>query len=80
MNMREDDAHCTAVQHPLNETVTTLVWYSDKRCDSVLQASDAKVAGLLDGECRVFEVDEQAVIACVTSKLDDLGVGDKPHS
>lgn len=28
----------------------------------------------------MFEVDEKCIIACVASELDDLGVGDKPHS
>lgn len=62
--MREDDPHRAAVEYPLDISVAALIGHSDKRGDSHRERCAAQRGGVLGGECRMLQVNEDGIITC----------------
>lgn len=59
-----DYAQSAAVENALDEAAPAVLGHPDERGDAGQQACRAESAGIADGEGRVLQVDEDAVVAC----------------
>ena len=50
MNVWYDDAHGTAIEHPLDEPITTRMIYTNKWCHTSKQGCGAEVVGSFDAQ------------------------------
>lgn len=78
--MRKYNAHGTAIQHALDESISALVGDSDERRDSELEARRAVSTGVVDREARVFQVDKERVETAVLCELYHGRVGDESNA
>jgi hypothetical protein len=77
VDVRVDDAHCTAVQYALDEAAPALAGYSHKRCDVGQHGGRAQGGCIADGESRVLEVDEHGVVPSGLCQEDHLCAGNR---
>lgn len=80
MNMGENNTHGPPVQDALHEAVAALVWDPNKGRNPCIQASHAQLAGIVDGQCRMLQVDKECVEPAIGCQLDHLRIGDQPNA
>jgi hypothetical protein len=68
--MREDHAHCTSVQDSLDETVSALIWYPDKRRDPCQKTCGTELTCIIYGQSGVFQINEEGVETGLTGDLN----------
>lgn len=71
--MGKHHTHCAAVKNALDKAIAALIWDANYGCDSGEQRGYAQLAGLVEREGGVLEVDEERVEPGIFGHLHDGG-------
>ena len=79
-DMWEHNPTRITIEHALHESIAAFIGYTYKRRQGCKMSRQADLAGSVEGEGRMLEVDEEGVVACGESNIDDIDGGDELHA